>query len=376
MITFYCSNCGTKISAEPEYAGASANCPTCAHDLVVPTTLGDATVEQQNPAVGIRDLSPDVATSGESYGENETSREDAEHSLGDRLKTGAKDGWSSIKSQSKQAALRTQIEKLKNVELRMAHHSLGKKCFETGIFDLQFSEQFQAIRNLDATIAEKRSDEEVEDDETKVAALKRMGIHAVKESQAQALLLKRRVLLAELGKSAFLIGGSADLSGIGPERAVIETIETRIRSKEAETLEIQKAGEGKSRVPMITIVALLIIVVSAGAIMGLKSLAGGGDSLRSGKYDAEAAFGQEATRLQGVMRDNDGKPCRVCDGAGYRGQTGCPDCKVGFGDDFSGQGTVTTPSGYVMACSRCKGSGLVPATCSACGGTGVFRSPY
>jgi hypothetical protein len=36
MIKFFCSNCGTKIEAEPEYAGAAASCPSCSHDLVVP----------------------------------------------------------------------------------------------------------------------------------------------------------------------------------------------------------------------------------------------------------------------------------------------------------------------------------------------------
>jgi hypothetical protein len=36
MIKFYCSNCGTKIEAEPEYAGVAACCPSCSHDLVIP----------------------------------------------------------------------------------------------------------------------------------------------------------------------------------------------------------------------------------------------------------------------------------------------------------------------------------------------------
>lgn len=375
MIEFQCPHCEVNISAESEHAGATASCPTCGGELVVPAAPSDAIEAPVNETATLEDHLPNE-TSGEPSGQPEKNQGGTpERSLGDRLKAGARDGWSDIKSQSKQAALRAQIEKLKNVDLRMAHHSLGEKCFESGIFDEQLGEQFEAIRELDATIAGKREAEVVEEDETKMAALKRMGIHAVKASHAQALLVKRQRLLAELGRSAFLLGEGENTSVIGPERESIKSIEARIRDNEAEALESRKAGEGKSRIPMMTIVVLLVMV-SAGAIIGLKSLAGGDNSVRSGKYDVEAAYGQEAARLQGIMRDNDGKPCGVCNGAGYRGRTGCPDCMVGFGENFKGQGTVRTPSGYVMVCSRCKGSGLVHQTCGACGGTGVFRSPY
>jgi hypothetical protein len=37
MIKFLCPHCGVKISAESEYAGVAANCPTCARDLLVPS---------------------------------------------------------------------------------------------------------------------------------------------------------------------------------------------------------------------------------------------------------------------------------------------------------------------------------------------------
>jgi DNA-directed RNA polymerase subunit RPC12/RpoP len=47
MITFFCSNCGTKIAAESEHAGAAANCPSCSHDLVVPCQI---TKESSNEA--------------------------------------------------------------------------------------------------------------------------------------------------------------------------------------------------------------------------------------------------------------------------------------------------------------------------------------
>lgn len=41
MIEFPCPNCDVNISAEEEYAGLAANCPTCGHELIVPSELID-----------------------------------------------------------------------------------------------------------------------------------------------------------------------------------------------------------------------------------------------------------------------------------------------------------------------------------------------
>ena len=88
------------------------------------------------------------------------------------------------------------------------------------------------------------------------------------------------------------------------------------------------------------------------------------------KYDVEAAFAQEAAKWQGIAAGQSGKTCRNCNGAGNQGRTGCPSCK-GLFDEFSGQGTVRTPSGHVIVCSRCQGSGTVPLVCRTCGGRGA-----
>jgi len=208
MISFFCSRCGTKVSAELKYAGAAASCPSCDQDLVVPATPSDA-IEEANPPVPVEEQSPDKI-SVDSRGSVDMNQEIApKHSLGGRLKSVAKDGWSSIKSQSKQAALRAQIEKLKNVDLHFAHRSFGEKCFESGIFDDQLGEQFQAIRDLNAKIADKREAEEIVEGETKMHALKRMGKHVAQTSHAQALLLKRQRLFAKLGQSAFPLRAAA-----------------------------------------------------------------------------------------------------------------------------------------------------------------------
>lgn len=93
------------------------------------------------------------------------------------------------------------------------------------------------------------------------------------------------------------------------------------------------------------------------------------------KYDVEAAMLEDANRLanglQSSSRATSGRQCRACDGAGHRGGKGCPTCTVGFGS--VGQGTVKTPSGHVIVCSRCQGSGTIPIACGTCGGSGSYR---
>lgn len=109
-------------------------------------------------------------------------------------------------------------------------------------------------------------------------------------------------------------------------------------------------------------------VVGCSLLMVMFLLSSGDESNEVGKTDPEAYFAATARGAQDEMRRNDGKPCRVCNGAGHGKLGRCRSCY--------GQGTVTTPSGYAMVCSQCGGRGLVPDTCGACGGTGVFRSPY
>lgn len=77
----------------------------------------------------------------------------------------------------------------------------------------------------------------------------------------------------------------------------------------------------------------------------------------------------EKPSYQEMGRESSARPCSACNGTGQQGSTGCPDCKTMF-DEFSGQGTVRTPSGHVIVCSRCQGSGTVPLRCSRCGGAG------
>lgn len=57
MIEFPCPHCGVNISAESEYAGASANCPTCEQYLVVPEAPRGSIEELPSETVAYENLS-------------------------------------------------------------------------------------------------------------------------------------------------------------------------------------------------------------------------------------------------------------------------------------------------------------------------------
>jgi len=269
---FNCPHCDQQIAAEPAQIGVSLQCPACGGGTVVPSTGEAVARPQETPLL-------DAPRVGDSqYGDSKKpdhqpeSSEPAESasSFADRLQTGATAGWSAVKRHSNQAALIAQIEKLRNVDLRMAHYELGKKCFESGILESELEEEFQAVRELDAKIAEKREKLETEADETRIDALKRIGKGAAKVSHAQALTLKRQHLLTHLGRSAFSRRENEDLSGLEAEIAAIEEIERNIRSKEEEEALIPGAGNAKgwrNRTPAIAVAAALGLLLILGTIV-------------------------------------------------------------------------------------------------------------
>jgi hypothetical protein len=179
-------------------------------------------------------------------------------SAADRFKTGAKAGWASVKQNSKIAALHAQIEKLRNVDLRRAHHALGKRCYELGLLEDPLASSFAAIREIEASIAKKQEKVEAAADETRMAALKRIGKDTAKATHAQGLALKREHLITELGKQAYIWKESGALEGLASDIETVENIHGQIQVKEAEAKELR--GNGKGRVPMAALLVLAILV--------------------------------------------------------------------------------------------------------------------
>jgi RsiW-degrading membrane proteinase PrsW (M82 family) len=240
MIKFNCPHCDQHIAAEPSDAGAATQCPSCGGEVVVPAASNE--VEEDSVEVP----AAPTATGDADRNPEPTPRGEDEHSFAARLKEGAKEGWGGIKRHSKQVALKAQAEKLRNVDLRKALHELGKKCFELGIFEDVLPEQFQAIRDLDTSIAEKRVKAGVEAEETKMATLKRKGMDAAHASHAQALTVKREHLVTELGRQANAAKTEALPDALKDDFTAITGIEERIHQKEAEIRQISTLRSGNT----------------------------------------------------------------------------------------------------------------------------------
>lgn len=188
-----------------------------------------------------------------------TDEEQSKPSTGQRLKSGARAGWLGIKRLSKQASLKAQIEKLRNVDLRKAHHSLGRKCLELGLLEVELAETLESIRDVDATIAMKKEKTAADTDETRMAALKRMGKDAANTSHGQALRVKREHLITELGKQVCRLDERAIPPELKGEVDSTEAIEDQIQTR---TKELEKLAFGKNnRLPKVLLLAAVLLVV-------------------------------------------------------------------------------------------------------------------
>jgi hypothetical protein len=205
--------------------------------------------------------------------------ETPKHSFAERLKNEAKASWSDIKRSSRKASVHAQIEKLKQVDLRTALFALGKRCYESGLMESELEEQFQAIRDLDTTIASKREISEAEADETKLAALKRLGKYTAKASHAQALTVRRHHLITKLGRQANARMTEECRPGLEAEIATVEDVERNllIKAEEVRILGVGHAKGWRNRTPAIAVAAVLILLLLAGSSLGLRIMGVGKD---------------------------------------------------------------------------------------------------
>ncbi len=238
---------------------------------------GGGTEEADLDEISTEDAKASNAASEPNGHSDENQEEELKQSFADRLKSGAKEGWSDIKRTSRKAAIHAQIEKLRNVDLRKVLFALGEKCYESGILQGECQEQFQQIRDLDVTIASKQETENTVDSETKMDALKRMGKDAAKTSHAQALTVKRQHLVTELGRQVHARMAEKGQPGLEAEVASIEEVEGRIRDKEEEAriLGTGHAKGWKNRIPAIAVTAVLILLLIGGSFLGLRMIGAG-----------------------------------------------------------------------------------------------------
>ena len=320
MFKIHCPHCQHKLSADATQSGATLQCPACGVDFVIPSPTDEVVIQPQSPedsaeATASREIQPEQSS------QPETSPEPgASHSFAERLrdgykatqegakfiKKGALVGWAGLKRRSKQAALKVQIVKLRNIDLRKPYHALGKSAFEQGILADELTERFQAIQDLDAKIAGHREKTSADAGETKMAALIRVSKDTAKSGQAQALTVKREHLITVLGREIHACKEQMSTGDLSDEFSAIDDIENRIRDKEDEVRGLNDGGKsGIQTLAVAAVIGLLVI----GAFYGMKMLGGG--EVREKFTDSawvKATFSEAVALDRLKQRNVDGKP--------------------------------------------------------------------
>jgi transcription elongation factor Elf1 len=295
---FHCPHCQQKISADASQSGISAQCPTCGDDFVVPQATevidppepgNDVSDEARSTEVPAPQQASVVSSTLDTRMSNSFSERVKDGSLAMKkgaeiVKEGSKVGWSGVKRRSKQAALRAQIQKLRQIDLRKALHALGKEAFEQGVLATELAAQFHTIRELDSKISEMREKAVAGSGESKMEALKRVSKDTAKASQAKALTLKREHLMTELGRE---INAQKDLlrtHELSDESSIIAVIEKRIHEKEEEIRGLDDGG--KSGRQTLAVAAAIGILAITG--LGLFRMIGNNEELVFNSRDTQA----------------------------------------------------------------------------------------
>lgn len=106
---------------------------------------------------------------------------------------------------ARQFRLKAKIEKLKVVDLNIAHYALGKKCYEAGVISEQFGLERKAIAELEQRIKSKRDGHLRVDRETTGEKIRRIAGDSIMVIEAQLLTVKRKQLFLELGRRVALL---------------------------------------------------------------------------------------------------------------------------------------------------------------------------
>ena len=213
---------------------------------------------------------------------------------------------------AKLAALKTQIEKLKRMDLANALAALGSKAHEMKALTETFGSLYADIDGLDEGIKAKRAGVTAKDDDGFAEKAKAKAISVKMGAEAQALEHKRKNKCGEIGRA--IIEGGTVVDGLGPEIQAIADIQRRIDElnqqlgavaedrtgrdafmSSAKSLGADAKAASKSpmwKKPAVWVGIAAVLVVSA-AVMFFK----GGGSGRSGSETAQTP--DQAGRAEG-----------------------------------------------------------------------------
>lgn len=141
------------------------------------------------------------------------------------------------------AALKTQIEKLKRMDLVNALAALGSKAHETKALIEKFGSQYAEIDGLDEGIKAKRAGVTAKDDDGFAGKAKAKAISVKMGAEAEALAHKRKNKCAEIGRG--IVDGGSAVDGLGPEIQAIADIQRRIEDLDKQLATVAEDRTGR-----------------------------------------------------------------------------------------------------------------------------------
>ena len=141
------------------------------------------------------------------------------------------------------AALKTQIEKLKRMDLVNALAALGSKAHETKALIEKFGSQYAEIDGLDEDIKTKRAGVTAKDDDGFAGKAKAKAISVKMGAEAEALAHKRKNKCVEIGRG--IVDGGSAVDGLGPEIQAIADIQRRIEDLDKQLAAVAEDRTGR-----------------------------------------------------------------------------------------------------------------------------------
>ena len=141
------------------------------------------------------------------------------------------------------AALKTQVEKLKRMDLVNALAALGSKAHETKALVEKFGSHYAEIDGLDEDIKTKRAGVTAKDDDGFAGKAKAKAISVKMGAEAEALAHKRKNKCVEIGRG--IVEGDAAVDGLAAEIQAIVDIQRRIEDLDKQLATVAEDRTGR-----------------------------------------------------------------------------------------------------------------------------------
>ena len=161
-------------------------------------------------------------------------------SFGSKLASFGKAAYEETKRNARLAGMKGRMEKLKHVDLNLAHYALGKKCYDENLFREEFRPKFDEIAKLGQTIAEKRRGTSAVEGQSTGETLRKAGREIAMQTKAEALSLKLKPLFVSLGRAVELLRTS--YTQIEKEIAMVKAVRQSLSKDEEEYALLSRDG--------------------------------------------------------------------------------------------------------------------------------------